>query len=113
MYYIYLLNNMNIILKFIGLACFWFSLGVFLYFKLENANLGINFKQIFKKIQQLNFFELFLIFFMIYFLFSFFLQFLLFNISLELANLSLDPNGSFATQPSEPSTVSNSSTFDS
>jgi hypothetical protein len=98
-------------LKLVCLACFWYSLGVFLYLKLDRGNLGFLKKIILNVIQRLNFFELFLILFVVYCLFSFFLQLVLFNILGELVNLGLDPNWVYATQPTgtEDSIISKSS----
>jgi hypothetical protein len=99
------------ILKLVCLACFWYSLGVFLYLKLDRNNLGFLKKINLNVIQRLNFFELFLILFVVYCLFSFFLQLVLFNLLGELVNWGLDPNWVYATQPTgtEDSIISNSS----
>jgi hypothetical protein len=106
-------KRMLIILKIVFLVCFWFSFGVYLYFKLENGNSSI-IKKIFSVIQRLNFLELFLILFVIYCLFSFFLQFIVFNLLGEYTNLFIDPNISNATSSTgtDTSPVSKSSSSD-
>jgi hypothetical protein len=103
---------MFIILKIVCLICFWFSLGIYIYFKLDKGKSGVFYYlkiRILEVIQRLNFLELFLILLLIYCIFTFFLQFIFYNLSVILVNLNLDPNECFVleTQPIDSSIVSN------
>src|SRR3979409_2527223 len=101
---------MFIILKIVCLICFWFSLGIYIYFKLDKGKSGVFYYlkiRILEVIQRLNFLELFLILLLIYCIFTFFLQFIFYNLSVILVNLNLDPYECFVleTQPIDSSLV--------